>query len=826
LWSRRPLPVTIVARSTQAPVDSERTPTTRTVSILEGSTFVVSDEQGDFDASPTEPHGLFHQDTRFLSRWRLTVDGERPALLSKDDLQYFLAQFFLVVGTGTVYIDSSLSVIRKRAVGNGFHEDLTVLNHGAEPVTLELVVEADADFADLFEVKDALSKRGEHYRRVEAGRLVLGYQRENYVRETWISSTAAETELREDGLRFEVTLEPQEEWATCIDVITARALDSQEAPRVTHAHGDEQAHPQMQVSLDEWKASAPRLETDWTPLRITYERSLVDLAALRFYPRILQGRAIPAAGLPWFMTIFGRDSLITSYQALPFFPELASTTLRVLAARQGRRNDDFRDEEPGKILHEMRAGELTAFEERPHSPYYGTADATPLFLVLLDEVERWTGDAELVRELERPARAALAWIDEWGDLDGDGYVEYQRRNETSGLENQCWKDSWDSIRFADGSFAPTPLATCEIQGYVYDAKVRAARLAREIWRDQALATRLEREAAELKRAFNEDFWLDDRRYFALALDRDKRQVDSLTSNIGHLLWSGIVDEAKAADVASHLLGPRLFSGWGVRTMAEGDQAHNPVGYHTGTVWPHDTSLIALGLERYGFREEASTLSFAMLEAAHAFLGRLPEAFAGYPRGRTSFPVEYPTACSPQAWATAAPFALLRAILGLGPAADRLLSTPCLPEEITELSLLDVPGRWGRADVRASSRRDVAAARGREPRTARPAAESARDLFDRLEAFLEPSELEGWRGRFVFAVDGVGQWYVVLDDGSVAVSEGHGEAPDCVIRTSEGMLLEMLRGGQNPMTAWMQGNVSMSGDAVLAERIMRILFLGA
>jgi glycogen debranching enzyme len=407
---------------------------------------------------------------------------------------------------------------------------------------------------------------------------------------------------------------------------------------------------------------------------------------------------MPAAGLPWFMTVFGRDSLITSFQALPFTPELAETTLRVLSRYQGTKVDDFRDEEPGKILHEIRFGELTHFDERPHSPYYGTADATPLFLVLLDEYERWTGDTRLVRELEPNARAALQWIDEHGDRDGDGYVEYERRNTETGLENQCWKDSWDSIRYADGRVAKGPIATCEIQGYVYDAKVRTARLAREIWNDQDLAARLDYEAAELRDRFNRDFWLADRNYFALALDGKKRPVDAITSNAGHLLWSGIADDDKAEAVAQHLVGDTLFSGWGVRTMAEGEGGYNPIRYHNGTVWPHDNSLIAAGLARYGYRAEAARVAFATLEAATYFRYRLPEVFAGYRRRRTSFPVEYPTASSPQAWATGAPLLCLRVLLGLEPEADDLHVNPVLPERIERIELLEIPGRWGRTDA--------------------------------------------------------------------------------------------------------------------------------
>jgi glycogen debranching enzyme len=402
--------------------------------------------------------------------------------------------------------------------------------------------------------------------------------------------------------------------------------------------------------------------------------------------------------MPWFMAVFGRDSIITSYQALPFTPELATATLGFLAARQATALDEFRDAEPGKIMHELRYGELTVFGERPHSPYYGTADATPLFLVLLDEYERWTGDRDLVARLEPNARAALEWIDRYGDRDGDGYVEYERRNTVTGLENQCWKDSGNSILFADGTVAPTPRATCEIQGYVYDAKVRCARLAREVWGDPALAVRLEREAGELKRRFDADFWLPARGAFALALDGHKRRVDSLTSNIGHLLWSGIVDDAKAGAVVGHLMGKRMFSGWGVRTMADGEGGYNPIEYHNGTVWPHDNSIIAAGLARYGYRAEAARIARAQFEAAAYFEFRLPETFAGYPRELTHFPVEYPSASSPQAWAAGTPLLLLRVLLGLEPTGGQLTTDPFLPEGIGRLALRGIPGRWGRADT--------------------------------------------------------------------------------------------------------------------------------
>lgn len=429
----------------------------------------------------------------------------------------------------------------------------------------------------------------------------------------------------------------------------------------------------------------------------------MDLAALRFYPDMSPETSLPAAGLPWFMALFGRDSLITSYQSLPFLPELAKTTLRVLAARQGQSVDDFRDEEPGKILHELRVGELTVFGERPHSPYYGTADATALFLVLLDETQLWTGDDTLMRELEPAARAALRWINDYADRNGDGYVDYERRNLDSGLENQCWKDSWNSIVHTDGTLAALPRATCELQGYVYDAKRRCARLARHVWHDTALADRLEGEALALRERFNRDFWVEDRQCFALALDGDHQWVETLTSNIGHLLWSGIVDHDKAAAVVDHLMGDRLFSGWGVRTMAEGEGAYSPLEYHNGTVWPHDNSLIAAGLRRYGYGAEAARVASALLDAATYFDYRLPEVFAGYSREFTQFPVEYPTASSPQAWAAGSPLLLVRVILGLEPGENGLHTNPVLPDGIGEIKLRGVPSRWGRSDIGTSTR---------------------------------------------------------------------------------------------------------------------------
>jgi glycogen debranching enzyme len=394
----------------------------------------------------------------------------------------------------------------------------------------------------------------------------------------------------------------------------------------------------------------PQIRADWDDLGRAFFQSVSDLASLRMRRGAGFGQ-LPAAGMPWFMTIFGRDTLITCYQTLLFGPELAGSALRVLAELQATEDDPRIDAEPGKIVHEVREGKAA---KAWFHKYYGSVDATPLYLILLSEVWRWTDDAALVRELKEPALKALAWIDDWGDRDGDGFVEYQRRTER-GLENQSWKDSGDSQRFADGSLAKGPIAPCEVQGYVYDAKRRVAELAREVWRDRDLAARLDADAEALRVAFDEHFWVDRRGgHYALALDGDKQPVDSLCSNIGHLLWSGIVSRDRVDRTVDALMGGELWSGWGVRTMSAGDAAYNPLSYHNGTVWPHDNSLIAVGLARYGRWADAQRIVRRMLTAGEHFDYQLPEVFAGLARAETPFPIAYPTAARPQAWAAGAP----------------------------------------------------------------------------------------------------------------------------------------------------------------------------
>jgi len=403
---------------------------------------------------------------------------------------------------------------------------------------------------------------------------------------------------------------------------------------------------------------------------------------------------LPAAGMPWFMTVFGRDTLITSYQTLLLGQDLARGALDVLAELQASEDDPSIDAEPGKIVHEVRHGKAAKawFQQ-----YYGTVDATPLYLVLLSEVWRWTGDDALVRSLREPALRALGWIESF-----DGFISYERRTER-GLENQSWKDSGDSQRFADGRTAVPPIAPVEVQGYAYDAKLRTAELAREVWGDTGLAERLEREAADLQRRFDEAYWTGE--HYALALDRDGARVDSLCSNVGHLLWSGIVPDERVDAVVAALMGDGLWSGWGIRTMSSRDAAYNPLAYHNGTVWPHDNSLIAAGLARCGRWEQAWQVVRAMLGASALLDHELPEVFAGLARGQTPFPIAYPTAARPQAWAAGTPILLLQVLLGLRPEGGRLTTVaPEVPSWAGDIRLSGVRAFGREWTVRLEKRR--------------------------------------------------------------------------------------------------------------------------
>ena len=686
---------------------------TDAIAILEGRTFMLSNSHG--DVPPGSIGGLLHNDTRFISRWELTLGGSPLSLLKSAIVDYYSASFFLTnpdlpaVGLRA----NSIAVRRLRFVGNGVVEQIVAMNSAMEPVNLELRLRCGADFADLFEVKSVVrDRRSNTVRHHDQRALRFEYQVAGFKAATTISIRqseiadsgtrrlvgAAPPQIEGDEIVWKAVLEPR---LALITEIRVGIDDNGESLRPIHDHFGDKQEP-FEGPLAHWLADCPRFESDSALLTSVFNKSIIDLASLRVSGEVRgEPYVMPAAGLPWFMTLFGRDMLIAALQTLPVGPELARGALHVLGEAQGTAVNDFRDEEPGKILHEIRNGELTILGDKPHSPYYGTADATPLWLILMEEYWRITGDDEFVRKRWPRVLAALEWIDRYGDRDGDGYVEYGTKS-PQGLGNQCWKDSWDGIQFSDGSIPFLPIVTVEIQGYVYDAKRRIAQVARKLFKDEALATRLESEANELRTRVNRDFWSDERGgYYIVGLDGDKRPIDSMTSNMGHLLWSGIVPEDRARIVADQLMSDQMFSGWGVRTMSMEDRGYNPIGYHCGTIWPHDNAIIVAGLVRYGFRDEANRIALAQIEAASFSDFRLPEAFAGFERSLSRFPVPYPTACSPQAWATGAPFVFVRAMLGSQIRDGAIHLDPHVPKEIGRIKLSRVHALGQLWDIEAN-----------------------------------------------------------------------------------------------------------------------------
>ncbi len=646
--------------------------------ILDGCTFMYSGAGGDVEVQDAE--GFFYQDVRHLSSWQVLVDGEPVEPLSSRRVDYYSAR---IVGG-----DEELAVRRDRFVSEGMHEDVVVQNLSPEPRELRLELVYESDFADVMEAQDGGNGAGRTWADARPRSVTLWHERSGYRRGTVL---AFNRRGRVDAkrARFRVRLAPRESWRLSVDVTPI--VDGQRRPPLLKQCAFHEHAPKMPLSLEEWLAETPEIETEHEGLEGTYRQSNLDLAALRIRPdNVTINHAMPGGGLPWFMTAFGRDSLVAAYEALPFHADLARAALQALAEMQADEWDNWRDAEPGKIPHELRRGILAAIGEIPHTPYYGSHDSTLWWLIVLDEYHRWTGDDPFVRRVEPHARRALEWLEGPADLDADGYLEYRKRSDSKvALDNQCWKDSSDSIRFADGRLAKPPIATCEIQGYAYDARLRTARLMREIWRDEETADRLEQEAAKLKARFNRDFWVKGRGHFALALDGEKNQVDSLTSNVGHLLFSGIVEERRAPATVRALLREDLFSGWGIRSMSERDAGYNPLSYHCGSVWPHDTAICAEGMRRYGFRDEAARVADALLDAAEAFTSQLPEVFAGFPRDAARVPVEYPGALKPQSWAAGAPLQLVRTVLGLDAVNGKLRSKPFLPRAVERLALRNV-----------------------------------------------------------------------------------------------------------------------------------------
>jgi glycogen debranching enzyme len=636
--------------------------------ILEGSVFCICDDIGDVGEQTS---GLFAEDTRFLSRLKLTVNGLTPLPLSAGKVEYFSAAFFLRNPLAGGLGHDQVSIVRERFVGEGMQDVVVLANHSMETVSFEVGFEFAADFADILSVKQHDFALGDPLRAKPLPDPVpatFDAAHNQFVLEDPTDGLRTQIILSRqgavDGSRatFPVELGPRESWDVRIDIVPVSDGDVLVPRTVERRFGEERGR--VRDSLAAWQLRIPQLRADWLELEQSFSQSVSDLAALRMRSSKESGLVkLPAAGMPWFMTVFGRDTLITCLQTLLFGPDLARNALEALATLQADEDDPAIDAEPGKIVHEVRHGKAA---KNWFSRYYGTVDATPLYLILFSEVWRWTGDVTIAQDFKQPALKALEWIERYGDRDGDGFVEFEKRS-PHGLDVQSWKDSFDSQRFHDGRTATGASAPCEVQGYVYDAKRRLAEIAREAWRDRELAERLDREAKELRTRFDEAFWCEDRGgFYALALDGEKNRVDSICSNMGHLLWSRIVPPERVDAIVDQLMGDGLWSGWGVRTMSEHDAAYSPLSYHNGTVWPHDNSLIAWGLAQYARWPEAHRIVQRMLSASRHFDHQLPEVFAGLRRSETPFPIAYPTAARPQAWAAGTPVLLLQVLLGLQP----------------------------------------------------------------------------------------------------------------------------------------------------------------
>ena len=667
-----------------------------TVTLVEGTSFCLSSSNGDIEPGTTQ--GLFFRDTRFLSMWRLTVNGACPETLAVEPADPFAATFVARGRPRPGHGDSTLLVLRRRFVGNGMREDLVLRNLGPEAAACTIAVEIGSDFAHLFEVKeDRVVPRGQTATQVTESSVRYAWTGPESSRGVEVSCSQAAA-VSPGQISMQIVVPPRDDWRVCFQVRVS--MEGQEiAPRYGCDDAVERSAPAAR--LRDWRRSTPFVTSSHEGLSEALARSEQDLGALRIFDPDYPDLPVVAAGSPWYMTLFGRDALITSYMTLMVDPALATGTLQTLARFQGVKEDPLTEEQPGRILHEMRWGLPGGDTVAVGQIYYGTADATPLFVMLLGELRRWGLADDVVEQLLPHADRALEWIENHGDRDGDGFVEYQRATDR-GLQNQGWKDSWDGINFINGRVAETPIAVCEVQAYVYAAHIARAHFAREAG-DAATERHHIRKASDLRAAFNEAFWLPHRGWYAVALDADKRPVDALTSNIGHCLWTGIVDEDKAAQVAEHLLSTDMCSGWGVRTLGSSMGAYNPMSYHNGSVWPHDTAIAAAGLMRYGCVAEAQRLAVALLEAAQAFGGRLPELFCGFDRAEFAAPVLYPSSCSPQAWAAAAPFSLLRTLLRFDPWVphQKLWLAPAVPGELGDLLVENIPLAGSRLAIEVS-----------------------------------------------------------------------------------------------------------------------------
>jgi glycogen debranching enzyme len=670
------------------------------IAIHQGQSVLVTEPDGQV-IWPSE-RGLYFRDTRVISAWAIYANGEPWDLLNGGAIAYHAARIFQ---TNRAFMSEdgpiaarTLGLVIGRHIDGGLHEDIDITNNSRNPVRFNLEIAIRADFADIFEVKsNQIVRRGRITTSWSDKRQVLRvtYRNRDFCRRLTIRTGDGDGEptVNANGrLSFDIALKASEAWHRCLIYDLMDGEERMPAPReCTHSAATSDHADKM----DEWQRTVLKIRTSNEEFYRCYTQGVQDMAALRLPLKGMDHMVfVPAAGLPWFVALFGRDALIVSLQAMIVYPEFAGGALEVLGQLQAKARDDYRDAEPGKILHELRYGELAHFKAIPHTPYYGTADATPLYLVALHAAWRATGDHALIERHLPAAEACLTWIDDYGDRDGDGLQEYQTRS-TAGYENMSWKDSGDAVMYPDGTLVRGPKALCELQGYVYDAWLRMAEIYDEL-DNKRRANALRKKATDLFKKFNDAFWDEKSGFYAYALDGEKKQVLSVVSNVGQCLWSGIIAPERAGKVVKRLMREDMWSGWGIRTLSAEHRAFNPYNYQTGAVWPHDNSLIALGMRRYGFAAEAAAVARDISRAAsHFLLNQLPELYGGLQRDPTNFPVQYLGANVPQAWAAGTPFMLLQAMLGLQQDAPRgkLYVDPALPDWLPDVTLMDL--RLGR-----------------------------------------------------------------------------------------------------------------------------------
>ena len=665
------------------------------ISIHQGQTILISELDGQIKW-PSEK-GLFFRDTRVISSWAIYANGEPWDLLNGGAVTYYASRIFLTnraFATENGAIPArTLGLTISRWIGGGVHEDIEVTNNSMNPARFQLEIAIRSDFADLFEVKsNHIVRRGRittEWSRARQ-RLRATYRNRDFARAVAISTaqSSSKAAYANGRLSFEIELGPGERWHTCLLYTLEDGAARLTPPGDCVEDCEKSPHAE---ALAEWLQRVVKVRTSNEEFYRLFRRALEDMAALRLPIKATDRQAfMPAAGLPWFVAPFGRDSLIVSLQNILIYPHFARGALDFLGSLQAKEDDPYRDAEPGKIFHELRRGELAHFKLVPHTPYYGTADATALYLITLHATWRATGDKALLERHLDVVEGCLSWIDNSGDRDGDGFQEYQTRSPV-GYENMSWKDSGDCIVYPDGSLVKGPKALCELQGYVYDASIRIAEVFDALGKADR-ARKLRAKAAALFEHFNATFWDDELGFYALALDGEKNKVLTIASNAGHCLWSGIVPPERAKKVVHRLMAPDMWTGWGIRTLSATHPAFNPYNYQTGSVWPHDNAIIAMGFKRYGFGAEAAQIAHDISKAASYFqLNQLPELYTAFRRDETTFPVQYIGANVPQAWAAGSAFMLTQAMLGFMPDAPRnkLYVDPMLPEWLPDLTIQDL-----------------------------------------------------------------------------------------------------------------------------------------